>query len=70
MTPHHRLLLSLAIFAFAGISLAQTPCVQAVQKFAWANNNGANTPQALTTLYRTEQEKWGRIIRELGIQPN
>ena len=43
---------------------------QAVQKFAWANNNGANTPQALTVLYRAERDKWGKIIHDLGIQPN
>jgi tripartite-type tricarboxylate transporter receptor subunit TctC len=42
---------------------------QAVQKFVWANNNGARTPQELSTLYRNEREKWGKIIRELGIQP-
>ncbi len=42
---------------------------QAVQKFVWANNGGASTPQALAALYRTERDKWGKIIRELGIQP-
>jgi tripartite-type tricarboxylate transporter receptor subunit TctC len=42
---------------------------QAVQKFVWANNNGASTPQALAATYRAEREKWGKIIRELGIQP-
>ena len=43
---------------------------QAVQKFVWANNIGASTPQALTVFYRAERDKWGKIIRELGIQPN
>ncbi|MFM9969758.1 MAG: Bug family tripartite tricarboxylate transporter substrate binding protein [Burkholderiales bacterium] len=42
---------------------------QAVQKFVWANNSGASTPQALTAFYRAERDKWGKIIRELGIQP-
>lgn len=42
---------------------------QAVQKFVWANNNGASTPQALSAFYRAERDKWGKIIRELGIQP-
>ncbi len=43
---------------------------QAVQKFVWANNIGASTPPALSAFYRAEREKWGKIIRELGIQPN
>ncbi len=42
---------------------------QAVQKFVWANNSGASTPQALSVFYRTERDKWGKIIRELGMQP-
>jgi tripartite-type tricarboxylate transporter receptor subunit TctC len=41
----------------------------AVGKFYWANFGGARTPQALAGFYRSEREKWGRIVKELGIQP-
>lgn len=47
-----------------------TQFTQAVQKFFWANNIGASTPQVLSAFYRAERDKWGKIIRELGIQPN
>jgi len=42
---------------------------QLVQKFIWANNIGASTPAALSVFYRAEREKWGKIVRDLGIQP-
>lgn len=42
---------------------------QLVQKFIWANNIGASTPPALSVFYRAEREKWGKIVRDLGIQP-
>jgi tripartite-type tricarboxylate transporter receptor subunit TctC len=40
-----------------------------VQKFSWDNLNGASTPQALAQFYRAEREKWGRIIRDIGMAP-
>lgn len=39
-----------------------------LEKFTWTNLNGASTPQALAEFYRAEREKWGRIIRDLGIE--
>ena len=41
----------------------------AVGKFYWANFGGASTPQALAGFYRSERDKWGKIVKELGIQP-
>lgn len=43
--------------------------LQPLEKFIWTNLNGASTPQALREFYRAEREKWGRIIREMGLQP-
>ncbi len=43
--------------------------LEPVQKFSWSNLSGASTPQALAQFYRAEFDKWGRIMREVGIQP-
>jgi tripartite-type tricarboxylate transporter receptor subunit TctC len=40
-----------------------------VQKFSWDNLNGASTPQALAQFYKAEREKWGKVIRDIGMQP-
>ncbi len=37
--------------------------------FAWNNENGASTPEALAEKIRAEYELWGRVIREIGIKP-
>jgi hypothetical protein len=39
-----------------------------IQSFGWFSN-GAGTPQSTGEFWRKEREKWGRIIREVGIQP-
>ena len=39
-----------------------------IRGFGWFSN-GAGTPQSVGEFWRTEREKWGRIIREVGIQP-
>ncbi len=41
----------------------------AVGKFYWANIGGASSPQGLAAFYRSEREKWRKIVNELGIQP-
>ena len=40
-----------------------------IAKFYWANLNGASTPQVLATFYRSERDKWGKILKDVGIQP-
>jgi tripartite-type tricarboxylate transporter receptor subunit TctC len=40
-----------------------------VQKFSWDNLNGASTPQAMSAFYRAEKDKWGKIMRDIGMQP-
>ena len=51
--------------------IVRTPqFLQPVQKFSWSNLNGASTPQELARFYRAEYEKWGKIMREVGIQPH
>ena len=50
--------------------IVKTPqFLEPVRKFSWSNLNGASTPQELARFYRAEYEKWGRIMREVGIQP-
>jgi tripartite-type tricarboxylate transporter receptor subunit TctC len=44
--------------------------LEPLQKYVWTNLNGASTPAALAEFYRAEREKWGRIVRELGIKPH
>jgi tripartite-type tricarboxylate transporter receptor subunit TctC len=39
-----------------------------IRSFGWFSN-GAGTPQSTAEFIRGEREKWGRIIREVGIQP-
>ncbi len=47
----------------------RTPEVQSrIQSLGWFSN-GAGTPQSTADFMRAEREKWGRIIREVGIQP-
>jgi tripartite-type tricarboxylate transporter receptor subunit TctC len=43
--------------------------LEPAQKFSWSNLGGASTPQALAEFYRVERDKWGRIMRQVGIQP-
>lgn len=43
--------------------------LQPLQKFVWTNLNGAKTPAELSQYFRGEREKWGSIVRELGIKP-
>jgi len=43
--------------------------LQPLQKFVWTNINGARTPAELTEYFRAEREKWGGIVRDLGIKP-
>ena len=42
---------------------------EALQKFSWDNLGGASTPQALREFYRAERDKWGRIMRDIGMPP-
>ena len=39
-----------------------------IRGFGWFTS-GAGTPQSTGEFWRSEREKWGRIIREVGIQP-
>jgi tripartite-type tricarboxylate transporter receptor subunit TctC len=39
-----------------------------IRSFGWFSN-GAGTPQSTSEFIRGEREKWARIIREVGIQP-
>ena len=31
--------------------------------------DGAGTPKALTDFLRAERERWSRVVREIGIEP-
>ena len=44
---------------------------EVLQKFhaLGISTSGANTPQGTAEYIRAEQERWGRIVQELGIQP-
>ena len=45
------------------------PAVNArIRSFGWFSR-GAGTPQSVAEFMRAEREKWGRIIRDVGIQP-
>ena len=39
-----------------------------IRSFGWFSS-GAGTPESTAEFIRAEREKWGRIIREVGIQP-
>ncbi len=41
---------------------------QRIQSLGWFSG-GAGTPQSTAEFMRAEREKWGRIIRDVGIQP-
>jgi tripartite-type tricarboxylate transporter receptor subunit TctC len=43
--------------------------VQRAREFGWANLNGARSLAGVADYIRTERERWGRIVKELGIQP-
>jgi tripartite-type tricarboxylate transporter receptor subunit TctC len=32
-------------------------------------SDGAGTPEAVAEAIRADREKWGRIVKEIGIQP-
>lgn len=43
--------------------------VEGFRKIGWTNVEGARTPQATAEFIRTERERWGRIVREVGLTP-
>ena len=42
---------------------------QRLKEWGWANLGGARSPGDVAEYMRTERDRWGRIVRELGIQP-
>jgi tripartite-type tricarboxylate transporter receptor subunit TctC len=40
-----------------------------IRPFAWANLKGARTTGGTAEYMKTERERWGKILRELGIKP-
>jgi tripartite-type tricarboxylate transporter receptor subunit TctC len=43
--------------------------LQRVEKLSWTNIGGANTPQGMSQFYRIEYDKWGKILRDAGVNP-
>ena len=43
--------------------------VERMREWGWANAAGARTPQGVADYMGRERERWGRIVRELGIAP-
>ncbi len=38
-------------------------------EFGWANLQGARTPEASGGFIRAESERWGQILKVIGVKP-
>ena len=54
----------------AAIVVKEPSFVEGFRKIGWTNVEGARTPQGTAEFIRIERERWGRIIRDIGMTPN
>ena len=53
----------------AAVTVKDPKFVQELGKIYWFNFEGARTPEGTAEFIRREREAWGKLVREIGIEP-